>query len=124
MDPITRKNAEEKADKITNMIGYPDYIMNNTALEEKYSDLVVEEDKYFQNSIRFNQVQLHDFILSLFHFSSLLASLFLHIELIVSYLVILAPSTLILASGSLTLVLILGPCSLFILINKCKIYRF
>ena len=45
-----------QADKITNMIGYPEYIMNNTALEEKYSDLFVEENSYFANQVRFNQV--------------------------------------------------------------------
>jgi endothelin-converting enzyme len=57
MDKDTRKNAEEKADKITNMVGYPDYIMNNTALEEKYADLEVVEGEYFQNSVRFNKVR-------------------------------------------------------------------
>ena len=36
MDGDTRKEAEKKAEKITNMIGFPDYIINNTALEEKY----------------------------------------------------------------------------------------
>ena len=41
---------------ITNMIGYPDYIMNNSALEEKYSDLFAEENSYFANSVRFNKV--------------------------------------------------------------------
>ena len=45
-----------QADKITNMIGYPEYIMNNSALEEKYSDLFVEENAYFANQVRFNQV--------------------------------------------------------------------
>ena len=36
MDSDTRKEAEKKADKITNMIGFPDYIINNTALQDKY----------------------------------------------------------------------------------------
>ena len=53
MDEKTRYQAEKKADKITNMIGYPDYIVNNTALEEKYKDLPVGEG-YFENSINFN----------------------------------------------------------------------
>ena len=60
MDKITRKNAEEKADRITNMIGYPDYIMNNTALEEKYADLTVDEESYFRNSVNFNQWVLRE----------------------------------------------------------------
>jgi len=53
MDEKTRYQAEKKADKITNMIGYPDYIVNNTALEEKYKDLQVGEE-YFENNINFN----------------------------------------------------------------------
>lgn len=60
MDNQTRRKAEEKADMITNMIGYPGYIMNNTALEEKYSDLEVEEESYFNNSVRFNQWVLRE----------------------------------------------------------------
>ena len=53
MDEETRHLAEKKADKITNMIGYPDYILNNTALEEKYKDLSIG-DGYFENSVNFN----------------------------------------------------------------------
>ena len=52
MDEKTRYQAEKKADKITNMIGYPDYIVNNTALEEKYKDLSVS-DQYFENNVNF-----------------------------------------------------------------------
>ena len=54
-----------QADKITNMIGYPEYIMNNTALEEKYSDLFAEENSYFANSVRFNKVRWIDLSLLL-----------------------------------------------------------
>lgn len=54
MDDMTRAEAEKKAEKITNMIGFPDYIINNTALEEKYQELNVGED-YFQNNLHFNQ---------------------------------------------------------------------
>jgi len=53
MDEKTRYQAEKKAEKITNMIGYPDYIVNNTALDEKYKDLAVT-DGYFDNNINFN----------------------------------------------------------------------
>jgi len=53
MDGDTRKEAEKKAEKITNMIGFPDYIINNTALQEKYKDLKVT-DKYFENTLNFN----------------------------------------------------------------------
>ena len=54
MDDMTREEAEKKAEKITNMIGFPDYIINNTALEEKYHELNVADD-YFQNNLHFNQ---------------------------------------------------------------------
>lgn len=54
MDDKTREEAEKKAEKITNMIGFPDYIINNTALEEKYHELNVADD-YFQNNLHFNQ---------------------------------------------------------------------
>ena len=54
MDDMTRAEAEKKAEKITNMIGFPDYIINNTALEEKYYELNVAGD-YFQNNLHFNQ---------------------------------------------------------------------
>lgn len=54
MDNETRVEAERKAEKITNMIGFPDYIINNTALEQKYENLVVSED-YFDNNLHFNR---------------------------------------------------------------------
>ena len=53
-------SISDQADMITNMIGYPDYIMNNSALEEKYSDLFAEENSYFANSVRFNKVSQYD----------------------------------------------------------------
>ena len=55
MDNKTRAEAEKKANKITNMIGYPGYIVNNTALQEKYKDLSVGAQGYFQNNLNFNQ---------------------------------------------------------------------
>ena len=59
-----------QADMITNMIGYPEYIMNNSALEEKYSDLFAEENSYFANSVRFNKVSYdHSIILEHYHIS-------------------------------------------------------
>ena len=59
MDDKTRAEAEKKAEKITNMIGFPDYIVNNTALEEKYQELRVGEE-YFQNNLHFNQWVLRE----------------------------------------------------------------
>ena len=67
---------------ITNMIGYPDYIMNNSALEEKYSDLFAEENSYFANSVRFNKVSRdHSIVLELFIVTFLGNALFIKINL-------------------------------------------
>ena len=59
MDNETRLEAERKAEKITNMIGFPDYIKNNSALEEKYQFLNVSED-YFSNNLNFNKWVLQE----------------------------------------------------------------
>jgi hypothetical protein len=40
--------AEKKAEKITNMIGYPEYIVNNTALNEKYKKLEINQVRYYR----------------------------------------------------------------------------
>ncbi len=39
----TKLLAERKAEKISNMIGYPEYIANNTALNEKYKKLEINQ---------------------------------------------------------------------------------
>lgn len=57
MDDETRAKAEEKAEKITNMVGYPDYIVNKTALTDKYAKLEITRD-YFGNAIKFNKWNL------------------------------------------------------------------
>ncbi|KAI5749978.1 hypothetical protein M8J76_011853 [Diaphorina citri] len=52
MDKETFQLAENKADAITDMIGFPNYIMDADKLDEKYAELEVKEDEYFQNNIR------------------------------------------------------------------------
>ena len=60
VDNTTRKNAERKADAITDMIGYPTYIMQEDSadLNNKYGDLNVKDDEYYQNTIRRNEFAL------------------------------------------------------------------
>lgn len=41
------------------MIGYPDYITNNTALDDKYKKLDISQD-YFGNNVRFNKWSLEE----------------------------------------------------------------
>ena len=52
MDNETREAAIHKANAITDMIGYPDYILKEDGLDEKYHLLEVKPGEYFQNTIR------------------------------------------------------------------------
>ena len=40
MDTETRKVAEDKANSMTERIGYPEYITNDTRLEEEYKNVI------------------------------------------------------------------------------------
>ena len=51
MDPETKKRAHRKLSTIKEYIGYPEEILNNTALEELYEGLEVKPETYFQNGI-------------------------------------------------------------------------
>ncbi|XP_060925405.1 endothelin-converting enzyme 1 isoform X1 [Limanda limanda] len=53
MDPETKKAAKEKADAIYNMVGYPDFIMNATKLDQVFNDFEVVSDLYFQNVMQY-----------------------------------------------------------------------
>lgn len=52
MDEKTKSYARRKAEHILENIGYPDYIMNNTALEAKYKDMITLEGQHFANYMR------------------------------------------------------------------------
>lgn len=58
MDAETRRKAEEKANAITDMVGFPDFILHPNELDERYKDLVVKQNEYFQNNIRVNKYNL------------------------------------------------------------------
>ncbi|XP_044589355.1 endothelin-converting enzyme homolog [Cotesia glomerata] len=58
MDGETRKLAEEKANAITDMIGFPAFILSASELDQRYQDLAIEENEYFQNNIRINKYTL------------------------------------------------------------------
>ncbi len=55
MDEETRVLADEKADAISDMIGFPDYILDPLQLDEKYKDLEIDPGKYFENNIRYEE---------------------------------------------------------------------
>ncbi|XP_070502213.1 endothelin-converting enzyme homolog isoform X4 [Chironomus tepperi] len=58
MDPETRTLAEEKADAISDMIGFPDYILDPKQLDEKYKDLEIDPKQYFDNNLKINTYNL------------------------------------------------------------------
>lgn len=58
MDPETRQLAREKANAITDMIGFPDFILNPEKLDKKYEGLEFIEDEYFENNIRVSRFSL------------------------------------------------------------------
>lgn len=60
MDAETRRLAKEKALAITDMIGFPDYILNPADLDKKYFDLDLNDQEYFENNIKVNQFNLRE----------------------------------------------------------------
>jgi len=84
MDKETLIEAEKKADAITDMIGnlkrwlnlnqiyyhenilgFPDYIMDSDQLDDKYRNLTVRADEYFDNNIRAIQFNLEHYLYKL-----------------------------------------------------------
>lgn len=58
MDKETRTLADEKADAISDMIGFPDYILDPVQLDEKYKDLEISDKLYFDNNLKLNTFNL------------------------------------------------------------------
>lgn len=58
MDAETRKAAEEKANAIADMIGFPDFILQPSELDERYRNLSIKQNEYFQNNLRVNKYNL------------------------------------------------------------------
>ncbi|XP_076641509.1 M13 family metallopeptidase neprilysin 3 isoform X3 [Halictus rubicundus] len=58
MDAETRRSAEEKANAITDMIGFPNFILKQNELDDRYKDLLIRQDEYFENNIRVNKYNL------------------------------------------------------------------
>ncbi|CAG9770030.1 unnamed protein product [Ceutorhynchus assimilis] len=54
MDEQTRKLAIEKADAISDMIGYPEFIKDVDHLDEKFENLTLRPDAYFENNVNIN----------------------------------------------------------------------
>lgn len=54
MDEETRKVAIAKADAISDMIGYPEFIRDINQLDERFENLTLRNDTYFENNININ----------------------------------------------------------------------
>ncbi|KAJ7324704.1 hypothetical protein JRQ81_017724 [Phrynocephalus forsythii] len=53
MDEKTRQAAKEKADSIYDMIGFPEFILDDKELDDVYDGYEVSEDSFFQNMLNF-----------------------------------------------------------------------
>ncbi|XP_055383341.1 neprilysin-4-like [Condylostylus longicornis] len=58
LDEETKLKAEEKINKTRFALGYPDFLLNKTALNEYYGDLVIESGKYFENILNVRKFQI------------------------------------------------------------------
>lgn len=52
VDKQTREKAIEKANQISDMIGFPDYILDPVELDKKYAELNITPNAYFENNIQ------------------------------------------------------------------------
>jgi len=52
VDKQTREKAIEKANEISDMIGFPDYILDPVELDKKYAELNITPNAYFENNIQ------------------------------------------------------------------------
>lgn len=48
-----------------NILGFPDYIMDSNQLDDKYNNLTVRTDEYFENNIRAIQFNLEQYLYKL-----------------------------------------------------------
>lgn len=51
IDNSTRRLAVKKLESMSLKIGYPDFILNRNKLDEKYANLHIDADKYFENTL-------------------------------------------------------------------------
>lgn len=51
IEPSTKLLAELKVNAMSLKIGYPDYILSHEELNNKYNDLRIEPEKYFENTL-------------------------------------------------------------------------
>ncbi|XP_033113724.1 endothelin-converting enzyme homolog [Anneissia japonica] len=52
MDDETRRVAAEKAEAVVDLIGFPEFIMNETRLNDYYKILTINSTQYFENNLQ------------------------------------------------------------------------
>ncbi|XP_028046800.1 neprilysin-4 isoform X3 [Monomorium pharaonis] len=55
IDDETKRLASEKVNAMSLRIGYPDFILQSHLLNERYKDVVIQPDKYFENTLNILQ---------------------------------------------------------------------
>lgn len=55
IDEQTKKLAAHKVDAMMLRIGYPDFILNDKELNERYKEVKIYPDKYFENILNILQ---------------------------------------------------------------------
>ncbi|XP_011548063.3 neprilysin-4 [Plutella xylostella] len=55
IDNDTKKLAAEKVDAMMLRIGYPDFILNKKELDDRYKEVIIHPDKYFENILNILQ---------------------------------------------------------------------
>ena len=58
MDQATRNKAEEKLKFISPMIGYPDWILNVTKLDEAYENVAIQQDQLFKTYLSLRKIEV------------------------------------------------------------------
>ena len=51
IDDQTKRLAEKKVNAMSLKIGYPDFILSHHKLDEKYAELLIHPEKYFENTL-------------------------------------------------------------------------
>jgi len=57
MDEETREVAKDKANSMNERIGYPDYILNSSALIEEYDNISLQQNSFLDNIINLNKME-------------------------------------------------------------------
>lgn len=66
MDDETKLYALKKAKAITNHIGYPDELIDNSIIDKYYDDLELDSDNYLLNTLKANKFDVDNYYSKLY----------------------------------------------------------